>query len=403
MKAERDDLMFNSNQRGATSSKAHRQRIDERINELIRQRNQKLQKAYTRPIIQPPTNTATVPRPKLNTQLRPDITKKNAERDKIALKMTPVWFQVDDSQAALKGIVYPPNTVEHRPFNTVARYRMITGQSNNFRQQALGVGENFTETLILMLDAFAQQFGADLSFTNDDLPFDKSAYRTICGTQARSGFKENAVLQYIKPAEYSYTLAPMISYLQIRPSDFVPKHNIDYRKSDLSEPEQRGGYPFYLPVGWYCHRLKVDQKYPNDDVWFGSANAKGEWPVAFHGTHSSAVNGIDQPGSLISTTQTSIARQRTMEQIEPTMDQSEINLTTHCNGGAHPHYTRPFCLEMPDKKNKTLRIVFMCRAQPGKFTTHQVSASTGHVWRFVDPDAIRPYGILIKDEDVHDN
>ncbi|CAF2925553.1 unnamed protein product [Rotaria sp. Silwood2] len=319
MKAERDDLMFNSNQRGATSSKAHRQRIDERINELIRQRNQKLQKAYTRPIIQPPTNTATVPRPKLNTQLRPDITKKNAERDKIALKMTPVWFQVDDSQAALKGIVYPPNTVEHRPFNTVARYRMITGQSNNFRQQALGVGENFTETLILMLDAFAQQFGADLSFTNDDLP------------------------------------------------------------------------------------LKVDQKYPNDDVWFGSANAKGEWPVAFHGTHSSAVNGIDQPGSLISTTQTSIARQRTMEQIEPTMDQSEINLTTHCNGGAHPHYTRPFCLEMPDKKNKTLRIVFMCRAQPGKFTTHQVSASTGHVWRFVDPDAIRPYGILIKDEDVHDN
>ncbi|CAF2823182.1 unnamed protein product [Rotaria sp. Silwood2] len=181
MKAERDDLMFNSNQRGATSSKAHRQRIDERINELIRQRNQKLQKAYTRPIIQPPTNTATVPRPKLNTQLRPDITKKNAERDKIALKMTPVWFQVDDSQAALKGIVYPPNTVEHRPFNTVARYRMITGQSNNFRQQALGVGENFTETLILMLDAFAQQFGADLSFTNDDLPFDKSAYRTICG------------------------------------------------------------------------------------------------------------------------------------------------------------------------------------------------------------------------------
>ncbi|CAF3998749.1 unnamed protein product [Rotaria sp. Silwood1] len=492
MKAERDAMMFS--QRGTSSSKANRQRIDERINELIRMRKQKLQKTYTRPVIQPPTISVAVPRPKLDTQPRSDVAQMNTERNKITLKMTPVWFETDNQQVALKGIVYPSNTTDHRPFNTVARYRIMIGQSNDFCKQALAVGENSTETLILMLDAFAQQFGADLSFTNDELPFDKSAYGLACGianlgnahllaanyvptakfsvilnldynksfagsddslkdflfnfskaiaqtlncseeyikvfsieksaeisnstiihfgftspnqketkqiahdfqTQARSGFRENAALEYIKPIEYSYTLTPMISYLQLRLKDFVPEHNVDYRKAGLPESEQRGGYPYYSPIGWYYHALKVDQKYPNDNVWFGSVNAKGEWPVAFHGTHSSTVSGVIEQDFLKSTTQTNVASQETM-------DQSGFYLTTHCNGGAHPHCTTPFRLEMPDKKNKTFRVVFMCRVQPDKFTIHQAPALAGHIWRLVDSDAVRPYGILIKDEDARNN
>ncbi|CAF4808737.1 unnamed protein product [Rotaria sp. Silwood1] len=307
MKAERDAMMFS--QRGTSSSKANRQRIDERINELIRMRKQKLQKTYTRPVIQPPTISVAVPRPKLDTQPRSDVAQMNTERNKITLKMTPVWFETDNQQVALKGIVYPSNTTDHRPFNTVARYRIMIGQSNDFCKQALAV---------------------------------------------------------------------------------------DYRKAGLPESEQRGGYPYYSPIGWYCHALKVDQKYPNDNVWFGSVNAKGEWPVAFHGTHSSTVSGVIEQDFLKSTTQTNVASQETM-------DQSGFYLTTHCNGGAHPHCTTPFRLEMPDKKNKTFRVVFMCRVQPDKFTIHQAPALAGHIWRLVDSDAVRPYGILIKDEDARNN
>ncbi|CAF1364440.1 unnamed protein product [Rotaria sp. Silwood1] len=411
--------------------------------------------------------------------------------------MAPLWYEYNDPQQALKGIVYPPNAVELRPFNTIACYRMTIGQSNNFRQHPISVSENSTETLILMLDTFAQQFGADLSFTKNDVLFDRSAYRIACGVanlgnvhllvtnyiatakfsvminidydkslaglddtikdfllnfseriarklnfseeylricsveklpetpnmmivhfgfttpnrkdteqiardfqaRARVGFGDDTVLQYVKPGEYTYSWVPMLSYLQLNANDFARKNNVDYRKSGLPESERHGGYPYYLPIGWYYHALKLDQKYSDGDVWFGSVNATGEWPVAFHGTHSSTVDGITQKGLVTSVVEADTASSKMMES---TMNQPEIYLTTHCNGGAHPHYTKPFHLEIPDKKKNTFRIVFMCRAQPGKFTTHQVSTSTGHTWRFVDPDAVRPYGILIKDEDTLD-
>ncbi|CAF3454304.1 unnamed protein product [Rotaria socialis] len=500
---ERDALVIKSNNRGTGNSNTISKRIEElneRINELIRKRNQKLRKAYTRPVIEPPTSATVVPCVKLGTELRPNITKMNIGHDKTKLKMAPSWFDADDEQEALKGIVYPSDTVDQRSFNTVARYRMATGQSNNFRQQPINVDENSTETLILMLDAFAQQFGADLSFTNGELPFDESAYRTACGVanlgsahllptnniptagfsvlvhldydknlaksndtmkdfllnftqaiarklnipedyvrvfsveksvetpnttivhfgltspnqketkqmaddfqeRARLGFEENAILHYIKPAEYPYSWAPMLSYLQLRPSDFAPAYNMDYRKSGMPESQHRGGYTYYLPIGWYRHALKVDQKYPDDAVWLGSTNGKGEWPVAFHGTDSRKISGVASNGLIVNAAENDFVRQEAVEQMGPTMDQPGIYLTTHCDGGAHPQYTRPFYVQLPDRTNKTFRVVFMCRVQPGKFTTHHVPTSTGLIWRVVDPNAVRPYGILVKDEDTPD-
>lgn len=219
----------------------------------------------------------------------------------------------------------------------------------------------------------------------------------------RSGFDDQTVLHCIKPADYEYSWAPMLSYLQLRPYDFAPEYNMDYRRPGLIEVDKRGGYPYYLPIGWYRHALKVDEKYPGDNIWLGSTNAEGEWPIAFHGTHLSAIDGITQHGLLISGSETDVGRGEAVKQMGPTMDQPGIYLTTHCNDGAHPNYTRAFSLEMPGKTKKSFRIVFMCRVQPGKFTTHQISVPKGHNWRIVDPDAIRPYGILVKDEDTFAN
>ncbi|CAF3952690.1 unnamed protein product [Rotaria sp. Silwood1] len=359
LKEERDARLGKLNQRGKTSSKSFStgiEELNERINQLTRTRNQKLRSTYTRPVIRPSASNTSLLRSKIDTRVRPDVKRLKNKPNTLTIKMAPLWYEYNDPQQALKGIVYPPNAVELRPFNTIACYRMTIGQSNNFRQHPISA-------------------------------------------RARVGFGDDTVLQYVKPGEYTYSWVPMLSYLQLNANDFARKNNVDYRKSGLPESERHGGYPYYLPIGWYYHALKLDQKYSDGDVWFGSVNATGEWPVAFHGTHSSTVDGITQKGLVTSVVEADTASSKMMES---TMNQPEIYLTTHCNGGAHPHYTKPFHLEIPDKKKNTFRIVFMCRAQPGKFTTHQVSTSTGHTWRFVDPDAVRPYGILIKDEDTLD-
>ncbi len=91
---------------------------------------------------------------------------------------------------------------------------------------------------------------------------------------------------------------PLINFFQLTPSDFVPEHNIHYR-SGMSTEDRRGGLPYYLPIGWHRHALKVIDKFPDDKLWLGCSNVKGEWPVAFHGTHGRAVKGIREKGLLI--------------------------------------------------------------------------------------------------------
>src|SRR5690606_37585284 len=69
-------------------------------------------------------------------------------------------------------------------YNTVARFRSIkegTNTSNDFTSKPIQVSQTETETLVLALDAFVQQFGGKLSFTTNDLSFEDSAYRTACG------------------------------------------------------------------------------------------------------------------------------------------------------------------------------------------------------------------------------
>ena len=97
------------------------------------------------------------------------------------VKMTPIWFEQEDQQAPLRGIVYPPGVTDQRPFDSIARYRALTNKTNNFRRKCINVNKNATETLILALHNFAEQFGGDLSFTKRELSFSQSAQRTACG------------------------------------------------------------------------------------------------------------------------------------------------------------------------------------------------------------------------------
>ena len=164
--------------------------------------------------------------------------------------------------------------------------------------------------------------------------------------------------------------------------------------------ERRGKLPYYLPIGWYRHALKVVDKYPDDQLWLGSSNVDGEWAVAFHGTKGLAVKSITKEGIRITTVDAK--RAEAVQKGGTEYDKPGLYVATHCTGGAHPAYTDPFPVQSSPDKLDQFRVVFQCRVKPGAYTDHQSPVVKGEAWRFVDPEAIRPYGILVKNEDRPD-
>ncbi|UJR24705.1 hypothetical protein I4U23_006079 [Adineta vaga] len=217
--------------------------------------------------------------------------------------------------------------------------------------------------------------------------------------RAKKGFPKHRILKYVKPDEYDCKWMPLINFFQLSPFDFAPEHNRDYT-TDMSEKETRGSLPYFLPLGWYRHALKVVDKYSNDQLWLGSSNVDGEWAVAFHGTHGEAVKGIKEEG-LRKTTNDAM-RKDAVQMSGTYFDKPGLYVATHCTGGSHPAYTQPFTVQATKNKSETFRVVFQCRVKPGSYTTHSSPVKIGHAWRFVDPEAIRPYGILIKNEETPD-
>ena len=220
----------------------------------------------------------------------------------------------------------------------------------------------------------------------------------------KQGFQKHRTLKHIKPNHYDYEWKPLISYFQLQMSELAPEFNRRYG-SDMTPLDERGAHPYYLPIGWYRHALRVIDKYPHDQKWLGHANLSGEWPVAYHGTHEIAVKGIVQQGLLIGKskpggTTADVMRADSIEEKGQEFDRPGLYVATHCDGGAHPRYTHIFKIKGPEAMKKGYRVVFQCRVQPGAFSTHEGPVVKGHAWRFVDPEAIRPYGLLIKTESV---
>jgi hypothetical protein len=214
----------------------------------------------------------------------------------------------------------------------------------------------------------------------------------------QSGLRKDKILRYVQPAHYDYRWQSVLSYLQLKPSDFDPNHNFDYTQSGLPKEQMRGNEPYYLPIGWYRHGLNVKDKYGNDNVWLGSNNSDGEWPVGFHGTHSGAVGSIAQKGLAVGTAKRDAMQDEAIEQLGPSAKGTGLYLATYCNGGSYPQYTQPFTVTT-DQKTEKFCVVFQCRVRPKSYSVHTRCVKDGKAWRVVDPTAIRPYGLLLKKED----
>ncbi|CAF3463231.1 unnamed protein product [Rotaria sp. Silwood1] len=409
-------------------------------------------------------------------------------------KMAPEYFVPDDQESVSKDIIYQDGNVDEQSYITVARYRTMMGEPTDFKNKPLQLGANSVETLILALDKFSQHFDGELNFSKNDIPFQYSSQRAVCGMadfgsililladiiptakfefqmknfdydelaqsrdamekfaldfcaaicgilqcepdyirlfsiekskdelkmlnltfglttpvldeteklaknlqiQAQSGFTDNDILKDVKQCEYECKWKTIIEYFNIQKPDLDPRYNFDYRKPGVSKQESRGNEPYYLPIGWYRHGLKVDNKYAGDIAWLGRVNAEGEWPVAFHGTNKNAVLGITQEGLLASKSARDIMKDEAIKQMGEEADRPGIYLATHCNDGAD-RYADSFTFPIRTEESATFQVVFQCRVQPRKFTRHTGVVTTGEAWRFVDESAIRPYGILLKE------
>ena len=120
--------------------------------------------------------------------------------------MAPEWFHHDAQSDAVRNIVYPSGTnpSEQRSFDAVARYRAAAHHPNNdFRRTSVTSAENNTETLIVALDSFIEQFDGQLSFTNDEVTFEETAHRTACGVANLSSAHLLAT-DYIPTGKFSF-------------------------------------------------------------------------------------------------------------------------------------------------------------------------------------------------------
>ena len=189
---------------------------------------------------------------------------------------------------------------------------------------------------------------------------------------------------------------PLLTYLQLRPEDFAPEHNFDYRERGLKDG-YRGGHPYNVPRGWYRQALNISNKYEDEEMrWLSHLNTDDVWPLAYHGTHADVASDVAKEGLSPDKVAADDFREETVERAGLEKNKHGIYLNTHCDGGAHPRHTETFSVQVSRRKTERFRIVFQCRVRPGEFTVHQSPSTTGDIWRVVDPTAVRPYGILVR-------
>ena len=84
-------------------------------------------------------------------------------------------------------------------------------------------------------------------------------------------------------------------------ADFLdPGYDYDFTDiNDNSASFSRGGHEYRRPCGWKRCALKVLNKYESN-VWLGSSNAPGEWPVSYHGTGYYNARSIADEGFRLS-------------------------------------------------------------------------------------------------------
>ena len=160
----------------------------------------------TTTLYEPPQKRTLPIKIQLLTELRPKIIQLRMGENATKVKMAPSWYHHDNYDTALRNIVYPRKIHENeqRIFNTIARYRAYIGEAkNNFQEHPIHTGEDSMETVIIAVDNFVNQFGGELSFSNQDVAFDQAANRAACGV-ANIGSAHLLANNFIATAKFTF-------------------------------------------------------------------------------------------------------------------------------------------------------------------------------------------------------
>jgi hypothetical protein len=90
-------------------------------------------------------------------------------------------------------------------------------------------------------------------------------------------------------------VVPFFSAFNLSPNEFDPKFNFVFPKNNVTDPQVRGGLPYFQPI--FCNRfgVNVSGKYDGGkDDWLLMNSNPAEWAVAFHGIRSP---GSDVPAN----------------------------------------------------------------------------------------------------------
>ena len=160
-------------------------RLEGRITRLTLMRNDELLRVYSSALLR--RRLAALPESSHDSSRQEESRSKDPSLEVTIVSLTDalVTFEMllPSAQPSVdeEKIVYPEGVTNRRPYQTIARYRQMCGQPTDFIAHPLEVGFQYTETLVLGLEKFAEDHACQLKFSNEDQPFDESLSRAAWG------------------------------------------------------------------------------------------------------------------------------------------------------------------------------------------------------------------------------
>ena len=175
--------------------------------------------------------------------------------------------------------------------------------------------------------------------------------------------------------------------LTISTEGLAPEFDYDYTDAkDDGQQYMRGGFEYKRPYGWKRFAVKALGRYENDE-WLGpngirTSQARGEWPVSYHGTNMSSAEKIVKEGYKPG------QRARFGKGIytSPSLEMVERD------------YAQEFSYD-----GKTYKIAFQNRVNPDRnghltiISALDTGAGADYWLSPKDNDDVRPYGLLLRE------
>jgi len=165
----------------------------------------------------------------------------------------------------------------------------------------------------------------------------------------------------------------------------------------ISKQDYRGGEVYNRPVGWIRYALKIQNCYPNPNIWLNSDGNSNEWAVAYLGFKISPLrslysrlfrNGVLDP-FIENSKQLKYVN---LEDINP----KSLRFGELCNIGI-------ICTPKPEEAEKhtpefivkdlKYKMLLQCRVNPKRI---RIPKGTKDLYIINNSKNIRPYGLLIK-------